>query len=185
MEPPQIDGIRKCSVCKNTLPLSEFTRNRSMKDGIDYKCRPCGKKLWAKYREKNAEKLALSQKMYRELNPEKRKEVKRRSVQKPKSRFLAAIATARRRGLCWEISREFFDVHLNSVCTYCGGSLPKTGHGFDRINNAVGYIESNIVACCFRCNLIRGTNLSYEEMKALGPALGQTRLNRLAIGEEW
>lgn len=65
------------------------------------------------------------------------------------------------------------------------GQLAATGHGFDRINNAIGYTESNVVACCWRCNIVRGTKLSHEEMKLLGPTLKTIRLRRAGENKEW
>lgn len=35
--------MKKCSKCKNLLDLSNFTKNRSMKDGLDHYCKKCKK----------------------------------------------------------------------------------------------------------------------------------------------
>jgi len=32
---------RTCSACRQNLPLSAFTKNRSAKDGLAYRCRSC------------------------------------------------------------------------------------------------------------------------------------------------
>ena len=56
-----------------------------------------------------------------------------------------------------------------STCHYCGKS-PNKPHrkcetflynGLDRVDNSVGYIESNVVPCCYICNKMKG-DLSTE-----------------------
>ena len=36
---------KKCKACGKELPLSEFGKNKSIKDGHDNKCKSCRKKL--------------------------------------------------------------------------------------------------------------------------------------------
>jgi hypothetical protein len=69
---------------------------------------------------------------------------------------------ARRRGLEWALPEDLFFVLVEATCHYCGAapatrSAPsRNGHflynGIDRINNAVGYVETNVVTCCSVCN---------------------------------
>lgn len=70
---------------------------------------------------------------------------------------------AKRRNLCFELSIErTVELFLGS-CYYCGvlpynecsvsyanGSF--TYNGIDRVDNDLGYIDSNVVSCCFICN---------------------------------
>jgi hypothetical protein len=75
---------------------------------------------------------------------------------------------AERRGHAWELSRERFDQLVRGSCYYCG-CVPattsrilavrkrRTGseftyNGIDRMDNARGYIEGNVVSCCKTCN---------------------------------
>lgn len=56
---------------------------------------------------------------------------------------------------------------LTANCFYCGIS-PSTKerlvlrNGIDRINNDLGYVTSNVVPCCKKCNLMKGV-LGIEE----------------------
>lgn len=72
-------------------------------------------------------------------------------------------ANAKNRGLAFDLSDERARFLLSQDCSYCG-SPPSTvaqtraGHGscvysgLDRVNNALGYVEGNVVPCCARCN---------------------------------
>lgn len=46
------------------------------------------------------------------------------------------------------------------VCFYCA---EKSG-GYDRMDNSKGHVRSNVVPCCFRCNRIKGENISVDLM---------------------
>lgn len=38
----------------------------------------------------------------------------------------------------------------------------------DRVDNSIGYLESNLVLCCKRCNSIKGNYFNKEEMLLIG-----------------
>lgn len=74
--------------------------------------------------------------------------------------------TSKTRGIFFDIDKESFKTITSLNCHYCGiQPLQKTKcsslnlkrpdylyNGIDRIDNNKGYIESNIVPCCFVCN---------------------------------
>lgn len=78
------------------------------------------------------------------------------------NRAIANIqSNARRRGYEWELSRVETEALVAGNCYYCGGtpnqrSRARNGdyryNGIDRVDNATGYVSSNVVACCFTCN---------------------------------
>lgn len=53
-------------------------------------------------------------------------------------------------------------------CVYCDHPAPSTA---DRIDNRVGYTETNIVSACVMCNVSRGYIFTSEEMFVIGPYL--------------
>lgn len=70
---------------------------------------------------------------------------------------------ARNRGHVFTITDEKAFELFESPCYYCGISkynktLPYDLHatyeynGIDRVDNTLGYVEGNVVACCGRCN---------------------------------
>lgn len=85
-------------------------------------------------------------------------------------------ARALRDGLDFSLtSHEFHELTVQS-CHYCGrepsqriNSKYAGGafiyNGIDRKENQVGYVKGNCVACCKRCNTMKG-NLSYMEFVA-------------------
>jgi len=38
-------------------------------------------------------------------------------------------------------------------CSYCGDSIKTVG--LDRVDNAIGYLDGNIIACCAPCNIAK------------------------------
>lgn len=51
------------------------------------------------------------------------------------------------------ISFEFFLIMINKNCFYCNKkNNKKIIFGLDRINSNIGYINSNVVTCCKKCN---------------------------------
>lgn len=62
------------------------------------------------------------------------------------------------------ISLEEFLVITALPCFYCGASPHRRNrkgslfiyNGIDRVNNSVGYIKENCVACCLFCNWMKG-----------------------------
>lgn len=76
----------------------------------------------------------------------------------------------KRRGFKFELSRKKFKYFTSQPCFYCGSepSILKIGasillkyNGIDRVDNNRGYIKSNCVTCCKRCNYMKGT-LSFK-----------------------
>ena len=54
------------------------------------------------------------------------------------------------------ITEQKFNELSKQPCYYCGTKGP---NGIDRIENDVGYADSNCVPCCKHCNYVKG-NLS-------------------------
>lgn len=78
--------------------------------------------------------------------------------------FVHYKRSAKSRGYEWCIEKEFFRKITKQPCHYCGSDpfgrhlthASANGHyvfsGLDRVNNKVGYVESNVVPCCSICN---------------------------------
>jgi hypothetical protein len=66
------------------------------------------------------------------------------------------------RNLCWELSDDGFDRLTIGNCHYCGigpsrvairsGNGSFLYNGIDRLDNAAGYTEGNVVSSCYMCN---------------------------------
>ena len=85
---------------------------------------------------------------------------------------------AKRRGLEFEIPMTEFERLTSLNCFYCG-AIPSrivgdksnkyhgtyTYNGLDRVDNFVGYVLSNVVPCCSKCNFAK-REMSYSEFKS-------------------
>lgn len=73
---------------------------------------------------------------------------------------------ASKRGLEWALTDAICIEIFRSPCTYCGSPPSNNAYklrkyalpvqfqynGIDRIDSDIGYVENNVVACCFICN---------------------------------
>jgi hypothetical protein len=97
---------------------------------------------------------------------------------------------AKKRGLEWSLSEEFFREITQRDCVYCGVkpnncTTKNTGdftyNGVDRVDSDLGYYEGNVVPCCGSCNLAKGVK-SLAEWEAWLARVTEFR-SRAAIGE--
>lgn len=70
------------------------------------------------------------------------------------SRFRIAVNAATRRGKAWDLTPEQYYPLAGAPCSYCGRPTGKS-IGLDRLDNAVGYTEDNVVPSCGTCNISR------------------------------
>lgn len=79
---------------------------------------------------------------------------------------------ANRRNIEFKLKYKDFLEIIEKYCFYCGSPSSNTeitpsGHilkynGIDRIDNAKGYVDNNVVPCCKICNQMK-SNLGYDE----------------------
>lgn len=80
---------------------------------------------------------------------------------------------ARKRGLEFTLTDEQAISVMAQDCHYCG--IPPSNfrkvkdaagtfayNGLDRVDNAMGYADGNVVPCCWRCNLGKGDGSALE-----------------------
>ena len=60
-----------CTKCKIEKSINEFSKNKSFKDGLSYRCNQCISTFNKQYYQNNSEKLKIAHKKYREESPEK------------------------------------------------------------------------------------------------------------------
>lgn len=69
------------------------------------------------------------------------------------ARFQAYKSNAKKRGLLFELTRDKFREFATGICAYCGDPAI----GVDRVDNLLGYVDGNMVACCQVCNHMKHT----------------------------
>jgi hypothetical protein len=123
---------KKCSVCRQVLPLSKFaveplrpTKGMARKR-VEYRHRP------------KASCMVCSAK---------------------RGRYTVYKNSAKASGRVFTLSKELFYNLLESDCYYCGDSPSGKAecNGIDRVDNSRGYEEDNVVPCCSICNTAKST----------------------------
>ena len=82
----------------------------------------------------------------------------------PKARYDQLVWRAKYRRLEITLSMEQWLQIIAAPCYYCGGSLPETGSGLDRIDSTLGYHAENVRPCCRTCNTAK-LNLAENTFK--------------------
>jgi hypothetical protein len=118
-----------------------------------------------------SKKIRKKETLIRYLSSESFKNSQRKQRRKSSSKYATAIRGAKRRALDWDITLHEYLYIISKPCYYCGGALPLTGSGLDRMDNTQGYVPNNVVSCCTVCNRIKGPNFSVEETKVMVEAL--------------
>lgn len=100
----------------------------------------------------------------------KRNTVERRRRAPNGSTFGRYRKNAQSKGLEFSITREFMDAEFRKSCHYCGNDdLLIT---LDRVDNDIGYVETNCVAACIRCNLLKA-DMPISTWRLLVPTIRQ------------
>lgn len=98
---------------------------------------------------------------------------------------------AKSRKLKFVLTKEEFKKFTKNNCYYCGvepkqiykrpkyknytGGLPYIYNGIDRVDNSKGYILSNCVSCCMRCNLMKKDISSVDFINACKAVINHQR----------
>jgi hypothetical protein len=78
---------------------------------------------------------------------------------------------------------EFLEFTGFDSCHYCSAPIiwepypsdSRYRYNLDRKDNLLPYIKNNCVVCCWDCNNLKGSQLTYEEMVLLSPGLKEVR----------
>jgi len=84
----------------------------------------------------------------------------------------------RQKGYENDIDIDFVREMIQQPCVYCEDTKRI---GLDRIDNSKGHLKTNVVPCCYECNISRQNNFTHDEMKIIGQTIKivkQCRLNK-------
>jgi hypothetical protein len=88
---------------------------------------------------------------------------------------------SRHRGLECDLTKEAVKELILRPCEYCGEDDP-AAIGLDRAENSVGYVLSNVVPCCIRCNALK-RDMPLQAWLQIAPTVKSVRL--LGLFGEW
>lgn len=134
-----------------------------------YKCKEC---------EKLRKDKRTGRNWWKQLSANKKKSRKDYSSKlevKAYLRLLSYMRRDKRRSQLNDLTHEFIVKSLDSPCHYC--SFPSDG--LDRIDNNIGHVISNCVPSCKECNIARNNNFTSDEMKLLGQAIREIKIQRV------
>lgn len=169
-----------CSKCGRELPLTEYYKRKSSKDGLYNYCKECCKQYNKQFRIDNPTYMKEYNKQYRINNAEY--EIKRRkhyygTIRGYSKRLLHNYVVADRKQKRIEnkipnnyITTEFLMNAIQQPCFYNCGENDWHNMGVDRIDNLLPHTLNNCVPCCTKCNRERG-RMSFEEFCTLKKGL--------------
>lgn len=74
----------------------------------------------------------------------------------------------KKKGYKTDVDLDFLLSAFKQPCTYCGSN---NKIGLDRKDNSQGHTKENCVPSCYRCNVVRGNNFSFDEMIILAQTI--------------
>ena len=178
-----MDQIKKCTKCFEEKHINEFYGKKQ----IISRCKSCHNKCVMSKRQENLIKY---------------KEYLKETWNQPYMIYARKKANAKSENIEIPITKNEFIQWYNSqeiACHYCGLKpedfkltedpqlFKKINLGLDRMNNNLGYLLDNIVLCCNRCNTIKTSFFSYEEMKLVAKVINKKwkqkgiKINKLRI----
>jgi hypothetical protein len=165
---------RTCTKCKNEIELSNFRVSNNKWKSINSRCNQCENKRQQEWRDKNRNK---HRKYDREL----------KQLYKTKYPFQTRLHNIRRsaiqharnlNNLPMKITKAFIEELYNKQdgkCYYTGLKMKIQSElnkdlmimSLDRIDSSKGYVEDNVVLCCWGINLLKGQHSVSELFKNL------------------
>lgn len=202
----------KCCPCCDTWKLlSEFSKIKSRKDGLNVYCKKCyseKRKKWTKtYRELNSEQIKDRDKAFHWQNKQKRNiksknfllnnhnEINKRRKAKykmnPDKFIIRSQMRKSHKKSCessltikeWKYIKQYFnDTFGDRICPYCNRvMIVITQDHFTPLNKGGGYSITNIIPCCKSCNSSKQDMDFYEWYKQY-PLANNKNLEKI---KEW
>lgn len=197
---------KKCTKCQQLKTINDFGKNRRMADGHHYWCRDCVRTYMHSDRGRAAMQRAIGKKQRAGYYRFGRGAIPilRQGAQK---RGIPFKLTAEELEAWWKTTPDVceycgcsvveFRQLRDAVLAYGGDSRDlinfKRAFGtskqakidwmtIDRSNNALGYELGNLVKACWFCNYVKGTLLTYDDMKIVGRRVIARLREGLAVG---
>lgn len=152
--------VKVCTKCNQERCVTKFKPNtnkiciRCVRDLQKRICIKCGKEKRFIYFENKSEVCTTCEVQLGKTPKRSRtRKVTNRKYDSPEQRKYIAYRdnAVDKRKLLFELTQDEYYAIRNNDCTYCGES----GGSIDRVDSTKGYILSNCVPCCYRCNMMK------------------------------
>ena len=138
--------MKQCTKCKQVKEKSQFHSSRRNKDGLRYTCLACENEYMKHYLNETG------QGRYRRLKENASKD--KAPIEITKDDFVKWFNTQERKCFYCKVDLEFV----------YGRHWQWDGLTIDRLNPNGAYAINNIVFCCRRCNIIKGSWFTQDQM---------------------
>ena len=174
--------VKTCKPCREIWLINDKKRDKDHRNALEREAskkpeRIATKKAWEEANSEVREKIgkksrakraakdidgylqhnANVMKNWRDRNPEKMEEANRKRRESIEAHFKIYQRSARLKNLKFTFSEEEFKEMVVKPCYYCSIVDEKGFNGIDRMNQSVGYIQSNSTSCCIMCNWMKGS----------------------------
>jgi hypothetical protein len=139
--------LKNCSKCNQLYPTDFFSRKLCTYDGLQPHCKLCNSLQNKKWYDTNKHRKRAPSK-------EQKQKLKLKKISKS-TLFLKLKWEAKTRGYECDLTYKRYLHLVKSPCFYCGDTLSFRGHGIDRPDNTMGYVDGNYVPCCSICNRMK------------------------------
>ncbi|GAA3637340.1 hypothetical protein GCM10023079_29380 [Streptomyces chitinivorans] len=160
-------------------PLDEFNRDKSRKDGRDFRCRECNRENNRRWREENLDRKREYDRRWREVNPDRDREYTRRWYTENRDRKRETNRRwreanrdrererqrIRNQGMTPEL-RDYIASLKGRPCHFCGETADQVDH-LTPISRCVELgiphnTRDNLAPICGSCNMSKGTKTEAE-----------------------
>jgi hypothetical protein len=136
--------MKQCIVCKNSKPLSEFYKNKSKKDGLQGRCKPCdisqGRIEYNKNAKKSAEKRYIKS-LFREYNLTYDAYLK---IKNQQNNICAICGYPLSDGMNSHVDHDHASGSVRGIlCRWCNIGLGNFKDSIQTLENAIEYLKSH------------------------------------------
>lgn len=197
-----------CASCGEVKPLTEFHRNARSKDGLHSYCKSCNKEKASAHLKTEKGKASSKKAIFRAADkgyyrygkgaiPILRQGAEKRGIEFDLTAESLENWWHSVPDICFycgiEIT-EYLKIR-DFILNYSGSNfeISKFKRFFrspkhqairwmtiDRVINGSGYLLDNIVKCCWICNSLKNDFFDRDQMKIIGPQIGQKLRNEIA-----
>ncbi len=165
---------KTCTKCNIEKLTTDFYKDKRKTDGLRSWCIECQRidnknrefkynETRRKYREENKKESKVKKQQYYQINKERILNVGSKWRRETfNGRLSSYKRSALKRKIKWSLTNEEFKSFWKLDCSYCGDKISTIG--IDRVDSSEGYILSNVVSCCYQCNIIK---MDYTEKEFL------------------